>query len=43
MMNHAAAGDVTNAIPYLQKAAASVDPALREQAKNALQQLANHR
>jgi tetratricopeptide (TPR) repeat protein len=38
----AAVGDVTNAIPYLQKAAASVDPALREEAENAIKQLAKY-
>jgi tetratricopeptide (TPR) repeat protein len=38
----AAVGDLTNAIPYLQKAAASVNPALREEAENAIKQLAKY-
>jgi predicted CXXCH cytochrome family protein len=38
----AAVGDMTNAIPYLQKASASVDPQLREEAENALKHLAKH-
>ena len=38
----AAVGDKTNAILSLQKAAANADPALREEAENALKQLGAH-
>jgi HEAT repeat protein len=38
-----AAGDVTGAIPYLQKAAAGSDPTVREEAAQALRQLGKQR